>query len=112
MDLSAELSDATLVVRVNAPRIDAAGANVFKQEMLKAVAPASECVVLDLSQVQFVDSSGLGAIISVMKSVVPARRFELAAPMPTVRRVLQLTRLDTMLTIHAEVPTIRNGQES
>jgi hypothetical protein len=26
--------------------------------------------------------------------------------------VLQLTRLDTMLTIHAEVPTIRNGQES
>jgi anti-sigma B factor antagonist len=109
MELTSEISGDALIVHVNVPRIDAAGASGFKDAMKDAIEPASNCVILDLGRVLFVDSSGLGAIISVMKTVIPARRFELAAPSPTVRRVLQLTRLDTMLTIHAQLPGTDGG---
>jgi anti-sigma B factor antagonist len=54
--------------------------------------------------VEFLDSSGLGAVIAVMKMLGPERRLELAALGPAVERVVRLTRMDTVFTIHAAVP--------
>lgn len=57
-------------------------------------------VVLDLGRVEFVDSSGLGAIVAAMKQLEEGRRLELAGLAPLVDRVFRLTRLDTVFRIH------------
>lgn len=92
---------AATVVRVTEPRIDAACAIQFRDAMRAATEDAADVVILDLSGVTFIDSSGLGAIVSVMKQLSPDRRLDLAGLTPAVAGVFRLTRLDEVFRIHA-----------
>lgn len=100
MQLSETITGDTQVIRVEAPRIDAAVAIRFKDEMREIAAAEVDRIVLDMGRVQFLDSSGLGAVVAALKQIGPRRRLELAALTPAVRRVFQLTRMDTVFTIH------------
>jgi anti-sigma B factor antagonist len=100
MQLSSELRGDVLVVLVQDSRIDAAVAIEFKERMRDAVRTASARVLLDLSRVTFLDSSGLGAVVAVMKLLGPERRLELAGLTPIVAKVFRLTRMDTIFVIH------------
>ncbi|RAZ82735.1 anti-sigma factor antagonist [Cereibacter johrii] len=103
MDLEAEVRGDLLVVRVQQERIDAAAAIEFKDRMRELVDTPAPRVLLDLSHVTFLDSSGLGAVVAVMKLLGPDRRLELAALGPVVRKVFRLTRMDRVFTIHERV---------
>ena len=99
-----------LVVRAREDRIDAASAIQFKDRMREIVQHPAPRVVLDLTRVNFLDSSGLGAVVAVMKLLGPQRKLELAGLTPTVMKVFRLTRMDQVFTIHAEVPEgLRNA---
>ncbi|MGL4319991.1 MAG: STAS domain-containing protein [Paracoccaceae bacterium] len=104
MQISGEVSGDMLIVRVEEPRIDAAGAIQFKERMREVTANSPPRVVLDLSNVGFLDSSGLGAVVAVMKLLMPARKLELAGLTPTVEKVFRLTRMDSVFAIHTAVP--------
>ncbi len=104
MELTVEGTGGVLVVRVQAARIDAAGAIGFKEAVRDLTAGQGGPVVLDLSRVLFLDSSGLGAIVAVKKLLGPDRPLELAALSPGVEKVFRLTRMDSVFTIHAQVP--------
>lgn len=106
MDIVCDHIDGALVARVLDTRIDAAVAIRFKDRMREVLAdPAPVArVVLDLSRVDFLDSSGLGAVVAVMKMTAPARRLELAGLTPTVEKVFRLTRMDRIFVIHAAPP--------
>ncbi len=104
MELLAERQGDMLVVRAAQDRIDAAGAIQFKDRMREITRDSTGRVVLDLSQVQFLDSSGLGAVVAVMKALGPERRLELSGLTPTVQKVFRLTRMDSVFLIHAEAP--------
>ncbi len=58
-------------------------------------------VILDMSQVHFLDSSGLGAVVAVMKLLQPERKLELSGLTSTVEKVFRLTRMDSIFTIHS-----------
>ncbi len=106
MNLISESGADGLILRVNEDRIDAAVAIHFKDRLRKLTAGGEGPVILDLSQVTFVDSSGLGAIVGAMKLLAPARALELAAMTPNVARVFRLTRMDSVFRIHAQAPEI------
>ena len=107
MKLIAEALNGVLVVRVGEERLDAAIAIQFKDRMREIASQPSDRVVLDLSDVVFLDSSGLGAVVSVMKLLAPARKLELAGLTPNVAKVFRLTRMDTVFTIHDEFPSVQ-----
>ncbi len=104
MDLQTTARDDMLIVTAMEDRIDAAGAIQFKDRMRALVQHPAPRVVLDLSRVRFLDSSGLGAVVAVMKLLGPGRKLELAGLTPTVQKVFRLTRMDSVFVIHAEVP--------
>ncbi len=106
MNLVIEDIGALRIVTVAEARIDAAVAIQFKDRMRGLTDDGPERVVLDLSQVTFLDSSGLGAVVAVMKQAGPARKLELAGLTPTVAKVFHLTRMDTVFTIHDDVAAI------
>ncbi|MCC6001923.1 MAG: STAS domain-containing protein [Pararhodobacter sp.] len=93
-----------LVIRVNTARIDAAVAIEFKEAVRQAASGPGNPVILDLSQVSFLDSSGLGAVVAVMKLLAPERALHLAGLTPSVAKVFRLTRMDTIFTIHDHAP--------
>jgi anti-sigma B factor antagonist len=110
MKLESEHRGEIIVIKVMDDRIDAAGAIQFKERMRELVAEPSERVVLDMSNVGFLDSSGLGAVVSVMKALGPVRRLELSGLTPTVEKVFRLTRMDSVFIIHKSLPEgLRNA---
>ena len=106
MNLTRERQGDCLLVRVDDNRIDAAAAIRFKDAMREVTADGSGRVILDLTRVQFVDSSGLGAIVAVMKFLAPQQTLELAGLGGNVARVFRLTRMDTVFVLHDRVPTM------
>ena len=104
MELKAELSGDVLVISPLHDRIDAAGAIQFKDRMREITQTMTARVVLDLSRVNFLDSSGLGAVVAAMKALAPDRKLELSGLTPTVQKVFRLTRMDTIFTIHDSLP--------
>ena len=103
MQLQISAHDGATMVTPTEDRIDAASAIQFKNAMHEAIGDDTARVVLDLAQVQFVDSSGLGAIVAAMKLLGPDRKLELAGLTPTVEKVFRLTRMDTVFTIHDDI---------
>lgn len=91
------------VVCVVADRIDAAVAVQFKDSFKAITQPGARNVVLDLSAVDFIDSSGLGAIVAAQKLLGPDRELELAGLQGAVAKVMSLTRMDTVFQIHPDV---------
>lgn len=100
MELDHDLKGDVLVITPRDARIDAAVAIQFKDRMRALSAMVSDRIILDLRSVDFVDSSGLGAIVAVMKQLGADRRLELAGLTPNVAKVFRLTRMDTVFTIH------------
>lgn len=99
MQMSAVESGNALVVTVKDRRIDAAVAVRFKNRMLELAAHPTERIVLDLSQVEFLDSSGLGAVVGSMKQLGRSRRLDLAGLTPSVEKVFRITRMDSVFRI-------------
>ncbi len=104
MKLESQHRGEMIVIRVLDDRIDAAGAIQFKERMRELIAEPSDRLVLDMSNVGFLDSSGLGAVVSVMKVLGPVRRLELSGLTPTVEKVFRLTRMDSVFIIHKTLP--------
>ncbi|MDR0809319.1 MAG: STAS domain-containing protein [Gemmobacter sp.] len=104
MDVQARTAEGLLLVQVREERIDAAAAIRFKDRMREVTAGWAGPVILDMSEVKFLDSSGLGAVVAVMKLLGPEQRLELAGLTPTVEKVFRLTRMDSVFRIHPVLP--------
>lgn len=100
MQMSSNSFGKTQVVCVEDSRIDAAAVIAFKDQMRLLTQDGGETIVLDLKSVDFIDSSGLGAIIAVMKQLGNDRTLHLAALQPNVQKVFRLTRMDSVFSIH------------
>jgi anti-sigma B factor antagonist len=100
MQFETRLTNDVLIVKTPADRIDAASAIQFKEQMRAVMQDAPGRVVLDMGNVGFVDSSGLGALVAVFKLAARERSFELAALQPTVQKLFELTRMNTVFRLH------------
>ncbi|MEV7012961.1 STAS domain-containing protein [Streptosporangium sp. NPDC051022] len=62
-------------------------------------------VVIDMSGVEFCDSTGMNVLLSALKRLRErGGALELAAPRPAVRKILQVTGLDSVFTVHEAMP--------
>ena len=102
MKMSASEEQDCLVIKVDEPRIDAAVAVRFKDEMRDMTQHPARRVILDLSSVEFLDSSGLGAVVSVMKHLGRGRQLDLAGMTPAVDKVFRMTRMDSVFDIYQD----------
>lgn len=109
MELKVEDDGPIRVVRVQADRLDAAVAVRFKDLFADQIAEGVEHYVLDLSRVEFLDSSGLGAVVAVLKLLGGRARLHLAGLQPLVAKVFQLTRMDSVFAILPDAKTALNG---
>ena len=104
MNLTAKELPGLLLVEVGEDRVDAACAIQFKDAMRALLAGAEGRVLIDMARVRFLDSSGLGAVVAVMKLLGPGRRLELVGMTPAVDKVFRLTRMDSVFILHPDMP--------
>jgi|OM-RGC.v1.028948477 anti-anti-sigma factor len=101
MQIRATPHSGAMLLEVAEPRIDAVVAIRFKEHVRDAAGPGPGPVILDLSAVRFIDSSGLGALVAAMKLLGPERPLILCQPSEPVAKVLRLTRMESVFTIHS-----------
>jgi anti-sigma B factor antagonist len=78
----------------------AANATQVRDEIRAALPPATIQLDLDLSSLTFLDSSGLGTLISLHKTLRSRNGMvRLLQPAPNVRQILELTRLHRVFEI-------------
>lgn len=106
MDVSFHDADGRRIVHVGEERIDAAIATEFREAARHAILGGPPVAILDLGGVDFVDSSGLGAIVGLKRLVAPRIEVQLAALRPKVARVFALTRMDLIFTIHEDTAAV------
>ncbi len=89
-----------VVVRVVGRALDAHAAGPFKDAVLALVAAGRERLVINMKEVELLDSTGLGAIVTCRKKLGPRGNIVLCQVDPRVLGVLKLTRLDRVFKIH------------
>ena len=97
-----EHSDAGVVVRL-AGELDLYNAEDVRGALLECCAEGPGRLVVDLSEVTFIDSTALGVLIEARSRMTDRRAFMLASPGLETRRALEISGLDRHFNIHASV---------
>jgi anti-sigma B factor antagonist len=90
------------VVRL-AGELDLYNAQAVRDGLAVACSDAPERVVVDLGEVEFIDSTALGVLIEARTKLNNRRAFFLAAPGLETRRALEISGLDRHFTVHKTV---------
>ncbi|MEM7426009.1 MAG: STAS domain-containing protein [Pseudomonadota bacterium] len=101
-----------VVLDVLEDRLDAAVAEDFRSSVLAAIEEGAGKLVINLGNVAFMDSSGLGALVGCLRHVGAEGSIVLSSVTRPVERVLRLTRInrvfevfeDTAAAIQASAP--------
>jgi len=87
-------------LKMKQARLDAAQAIDFKEAVRAIADDGANFILLDMSSVEFMDSSGLGALVSVMKYMGAEKKIEITGLTPVVEKVFKLTRMDEVFRVH------------
>ena len=83
-------------------RLNMVTAPIVRETIVAAIAEGRPRVVVDLGRVEFIDSTGLGALIGSLKSARQAGGdLRIARPTAQVQMIFSLSNLDRILTAHA-----------
>ena len=100
MELTTEqVADVTIVV-LPGEQLDAGNAKEFKRDIAAVLEPCSK-VVFDLRELRFVDSSGLGAILSCLRQLnAKGGDLKLCEMTKPVRALFELVRMHKIFDIY------------
>jgi anti-sigma B factor antagonist len=84
--------------------------DAFKEAVQGALAAGATRVIIDCATTSYIDSSGLGALVSLSKAALAQGAVvALAALSAELQQLFELKRLDTLLAIHPTVAAARNA---
>lgn len=103
------ISPAVSIVSLNGA-LNARSAEEAKQTFRSLVEQGTKQVIVDLQQVPFIDSSGLAALVSGLKTLGgEASNLKLAAPQSQARLLFELTMFDRVFEIHDSIEDAQNS---
>lgn len=101
MNLSMEKRNGVLVLYVKEERVDAHNSEELKKWILQHLENGEINLVVDLAKVRFIDSSGLGALLSGYKNAtIKHGSLALSGLQPQVQSMFELTRLHRVFEIY------------
>ena len=106
METSVETVDGYMVIHV-AGEVDLASAPALDEQIAALMAHGPQQLVIDLSEVTFMDSTGLGVLVKALKrSRETGTRLDLIVTSERVLKVFAITGLDTVLPIHGSMESV------
>src|SRR4051812_20586622 len=99
---SVEVLDDRTAVVVARGEIHLATAPDFSERLNAVIADGHVAVVVDLTEVGFIDSTGLSVLLNALRRITRAGgSLVLVCTNPTVLRLFQVTKMDTTFTIES-----------
>ncbi len=104
MNLNLEKINGYSVLTIQDERIDAHNSGELKDYLLQMIEGGENQIIVQLEHVRFIDSSGLGALLSGNKHIVAkSGRLALANIQKQVLSMFELTRLNRVFEIYADL---------
>jgi len=105
MEVLVELFDDKKAAVIKIPtRLDASNSQPFKEKMSELVDKGYVNLIIDLTQTNFIDSSGLGALVGKISTCRKNNGdIRLISPTQRVVEILQITNLDKILKIYKSI---------
>lgn len=97
--IKTELPNTVLKVKADLNRLDSSNAATFKDELFRIIDNGNTKLILDLNDISFIDSSGIGSIVATYKKIKPLGNLIIITKSQSILTMLKLTRLDKVLTI-------------
>ena len=101
MEIEHTLKNNILIINLEGDRLDAKDASQCKQDVIDLINKVEKYqVVFDLNKLNFIDSSGLGALVSGFKNATTNQgTLKLSSLQPQVKSMFELTRLHRVFEI-------------
>lgn len=91
------------ILSIGDERIDAHNSGELKQHFLELLEQGEKRIIVQMDQVRFIDSSGLGALLSGHKNAeARSGKLALTGLQPQVYSMFELTRLNRVFEIYAD----------
>ena len=113
MVIRERMEEHILFLRPEVSRLDVSTTAEFEAALRHRVPEKCTVLVLDLSEVEFMDSSGLGALISALRSLQGRGEIVLCGCHESVLSLLRLTSLDRVFRLvdtEDEARSVRVGR--
>ncbi len=102
MRLSEKQTGGVLIISPQEERLDAAGAGDFKTQVLDFIEQGHTKLIIDLHRVNFMDSSGLTAIVSTLKALsTKGGQLAVCNLNDNLQALFRMTRLDRVFGVYA-----------
>lgn len=110
MDIKMELTEGIAVLFIREDRLDANNSEELKAELRRLFESGTKDLVIDLKEVLFIDSSGLGVMVSGYKNAsILHGSLKLSNLQSQVKSMFELTRLHRVFDIF---PTVDEALQS
>jgi anti-sigma B factor antagonist len=104
MNLNLEKMNGYMVIFIREERIDAHNSAELKETIVHLLEQGEVNIIVQLEQVRFIDSSGLGALLSGYKNAsAKSGKLAIANLQRQVLSMFELTRLDRVFEIYADL---------
>ena len=105
MNLKTETRNNIIIINVKEERLDAHNSGELKLEVNRFFNEGGKNLLIDLTDVRFIDSSGLGALVSGFKNAISNQgNLKLSGLQPQVKSMFELTRLHRVFEIFPTPP--------
>ncbi|WP_410217412.1 STAS domain-containing protein [Paracoccus sp. (in: a-proteobacteria)] len=90
------------VISPEGDRLTAVSSNQFRQQASQLIDDGHNRLIIDLTQVRFVDSSGLGAIVGLLKRVGNRGEVVICGLTDAVRQMFKITRMERVFATYSD----------
>ena len=94
MEMNERKEGGALIVKVLEKRFAADVPAKFKEDMADRIEKGTDRIVLDISDVEFIDSAGLASLVHTLKLLQDRDKFLVCGARGPVKNVFELTRMD------------------
>jgi anti-sigma B factor antagonist len=106
MQIDISPQEQTVVIKPTIARVDVEVAGQFRAALLQVIEEGHRSLIVDMSDVTFIDSSGLGALVSALKRLKAQEHdgdIRLANVQEPVVELLEIIRLQRVFSSYASV---------
>lgn len=91
------------VIRPGAERLTAVNAKAFKDDVTDLINGGATQLIVDFGDVSFLDSSGLGALVGVLKRIGHRGDLSVSGLSNDVKQMFRICRMDRVFTVYNDV---------
>ncbi|QEK51230.1 STAS domain-containing protein [Pedobacter aquae] len=109
MKISTVKTDKALIINIEEAEANFSKSDQFKELVFQEIEKGNHQLILSFKQVDYLDSSFLGAVVAVLKHLIPLQGKLVLVELNTdIKNLFELTRLDKVFEIKDDVVEASN----